>query len=97
MRYAILAVVLLAGAGMVEARERPIEDLPGDVWEIASLWTEPIKQVARDTRRFDPVSGVWFGLLEGSVRSMERTAEFLMPSKDSGARQRNPLLLRYTF
>ena len=100
MRYAILAVLLvMVGAGLAEARERPLQDLPADVWQVAALWTEPLRAVARDARRFDPISGLWFGLLEGSVKSMQRTADFVLSSKRlPGNRPRDPrLFLRYTF
>jgi hypothetical protein len=97
MRYAILAVLCVVGMGTVEAWERPIEELPRDVWRVASAWSEPVKHIARDTRRFDPISGLWFGLLEGSVKSMERTAEFFLKGTDTPRQQRDPRLLRYSF
>ena len=99
----IVAGFLLAGWGMeaLWAAERSIEDLPNDVWDLAFVWTEPIKEVARETRRFDPISGLWFGLLEGAVKSIERTADVFLPhqkaSSPSSTQQENPALLRYTF
>ena len=107
MRHAAVRLILIlllqaAGlAGRAEARDRPLEELPRDVWDLAFVWTEPIKSVAKEVRRFDPVSGLWFGLLEGSVKSVERTAEWFLPEKP-----RHPPtlpdstdtpLLRYTF
>ncbi|MBI4343713.1 MAG: hypothetical protein HY601_02740 [Candidatus Omnitrophica bacterium] len=79
-RSGIVAGVLLAAlaASTAEARERPIEELPKDLLDIAFVWTEPIKQVAEQSRRFDPVSGLWFGLVDGSVKSVERTAKFFL-------------------
>lgn len=98
MRQAILVGVLLVlGVQAVEARERPIEQLPADVRELASAWAEPMKQVARETRRFDPISGLWFGMLEGSVRSIERTADFLFSALSKDNERDHPGLLRYTF
>ena len=104
MRYlgnALIALVLLtAVAGAADAKDRPLKQLPKDVWDLAFAWTEPIKAVARETREFDPISGVWIGLVDGSVKSFERTAEFFLPAdkelhgphfKDGKA------LLRYTF
>ena len=103
---AVAAVVLgLSGwtAGL-EARDRPIEELPKDAWDLAFVWTEPIKQAAQESRRFNPISGVWFGLLEGSVKAVERTAGFVLLSSDSGdeAGTKTPsktsnALLRYSF
>jgi len=107
MRHAtvglILALLIQAAgwAGRAEARDRPLEELPRDVWELAFVWTEPIKSMAKEVRRFDPVSGLWFGLLEGSVKSVERTAEFFIPRHaqeppTSPDETDNPLL-RYSF
>ena len=81
---AVVALVVMMGgwARVAEAADKSIEDLPRDAWNLALVWTEPIKQVARETRRFDPISGVWFGLLEGSVKSVERTASLLIPPSD---------------
>lgn len=76
----VLGVIAWAGVGEA-AKEQPIEELPRDVWSLAWVWTEPLKQAARDTRKFDPVSGFWFGLLEGSVKSMQRTADLLLPDQ----------------
>lgn len=98
----IIGFVLVIGrAGRLEARERPIEELPQDIWELATVWTEPVKHVAKESRRFDPISGVWFGLLEGSVKSVERTAAFFLSPRESGP-ERSPdrpdgALLRYSF
>ena len=98
MRQAILAgALLMLGVQAAEARERPIQQLPRDVQELASAWAEPVKQVAHETRRFDPVSGLWFGLLEGSVRSVERTADFLFSALSKDSQRDKPGLLRYTF
>ena len=100
----IITIGLLAGAGgVVEAKERPLTELPRDVWDLALAWTEPAKQVARETRRFDPVSGLWFGLLEGSVRSLELTADFLLPGDSKTSQGPSPsinsgkALWRYSF
>ena len=97
MRQVLLAALLVVGIGTLEARERPIEKLPSDVWQAASLWAEPLRQAARETRRFDPISGLWFGLLEGSVTSMERTADFLLSMLQKDSQRDKPGLLRYTF
>lgn len=101
MRSLIMAAMLVLGVcGGVAARERSLKDLPKDAWDLAFVWTEPVKQAAKDTRRFDPISGLWFGLLEGSVKSVERTAEFLFPTESAPTRQPenpNQPLLRYSF
>ena len=107
MRHAAISLILallIQAAGLAlraEARDRPLEELPRDVWELAFVWTEPIKSVAKEMRRFDPLSGLWFGLLEGSVKSVERTAEFFIPRNaqeppTSPDEADNPLL-RYSF
>ncbi len=104
MRYVMVGIALMVAAGWTggaEAREKPIEELTRDLWALAFAWTEPIKQIAKETRRFDPVSGFWFGLLEGSIKSFERTAAvFLPPPQEAPKEQRDgeeEPLLRYSF
>ena len=100
----VVSLTLIAGwPGAADAKEAPIEELPKDIWMIASLWTEPVKQVARETRRFDPISGAWFGLLEGTVKSYERAAGLFLPNRSTDNTSPTPVggsggpLLRYTF
>lgn len=89
----------------LDARDKPIEELPKDVWDLAFVWTEPLKQVATHAKRFDPVSSLWIGLLDGSVKSVERTAGFLLSGfeqpKSSGSSRpsdgRPGALFRYSF
>jgi len=102
MLGALILPLLVAGlTSGAEARDKPIEELPKDVWDLAFVWTEPIKFVAKETRRFDPISGLWFGLLEGTVRSFERTVEFFVPRKaqepSTQPSQSEQPLLRYSF
>lgn len=81
MRWVMMAVVLAVcgwGIAVAEAREKPISELPKDVWDIAFMWTEPLKQVGEQSRRSDPVSGLWLGLLDGSIKSVERTTKFFL-------------------
>ena len=101
----VVAVVVALGGwvGSLEAREKPIRELPKDVWDLAFVWTEPIKQAAQGSRQFDPMSGVWFGLLEGSVKAVERTAGLVL-SEDSHdetiahtSSKTGNALLRYSF
>ena len=97
----VMAIMIVAGwIPNAQAREKSIEELPKDVWTLAFMWTEPIKGVVRESRRFDPVSGLWFGLLEGSISSVERTADILLPG-DEEHPGREPksgkALLRYSF
>ena len=73
---ALAVAVLVSWAGMAEARERSIRKLPKDVLSVAFFWTEPLKEFAEHTRRFDPIRGVWSGLVNGSVKSVQRTARF---------------------
>ncbi|MBI4341908.1 MAG: hypothetical protein HY599_00900 [Candidatus Omnitrophica bacterium] len=84
MRWMVIAagVALVAGASVSQAREQAIEDPPKGVWDLATVWNGPIQQVNRDARRFDLVSGLWLGLLEGSVKSAERTASLVLPDKE---------------
>ena len=101
-RMLVMVMLLVGGAMAAEAaRERPLEQLPKDAWDLAFVWTEPVKQVAHESRRFDPISGLWFGLLEGSIKSVERTAEFFFPPETPAPAGRpephNKPLLRYTF
>jgi hypothetical protein len=92
--------VMALGMGQVDAKERPIEQLPKDVWDLAFVWTEPIKHVAKESRRFDPVSGLWFGMLEGSIKSVERTTQLFMHEDVTPRGSAQPAeqpLLKYSF
>lgn len=99
---ALLSVVLLLGAATrAAAEEKAIADLPKDLWVLATVWTEPIKGVAREVRRLDPVSGFWFGLLEGSVKSVEHATHVLLGSPREANKQpqtsSDKPLVRYSF
>ena len=101
-RNLLVGAILICGPMAAEAaRERPLSELPKDAWDLAFVWTEPVKQVAHESRRFDPISGLWFGLLEGSIKSVERTAEFFfppeLPSPAGQPGSPNKPLLRYNF
>ena len=96
----IVGLMVLTGGARVDAKEKSIKELPKDVWNLAFIWTEPIKGVARETRRLDPVSGVWIGLIDGSVKSVERTAKFFFPTEHNApgpTYKEGKALLRYTF
>jgi hypothetical protein len=106
MRLAVIVcslILMLGWAGAAGAKEAPIEELPKDIWMVASLWAEPVKQAAQESRRFDPVSGAWFGLLEGTVKSFERAAGLFLPERSTDNAPPAPTggsggpLLRYTF
>ena len=79
MKIGLIAMLLVGWTAVANARDKDLEDLPRDAWDLATVWTEPIKGVARETRRLDPVSGAWFGLLKGSLKSIERTVAFILP------------------
>lgn len=81
VRIGLVVAMLVGWTAVADAREKDLEDLPRDAWDLATVWTEPIKGVARETRRLDPVSGTWFGLLKGSLKSVERTVAFILPSQ----------------
>jgi len=91
--------VLLVGTAPAWAVERRLEQLPGDVFDILFLWTEPLKEVAKQSRRFDPVSGLWLGLVEGTRKSLERSARFfLFQDRGTAPSPREPgEILRYSF
>ncbi len=98
----IAGIIICSGVGGTtsQAKTHAIDELPHDLWNLATLWTEPIKGVARNTRRFDPVSGLWFGLLEGSEKSVERTGQFLFPPTEDTPRptiKSGKALLHYSF
>lgn len=96
----MMIVVMAVGMGRLEAKERPIEQLPKDVWDLAFVWTEPLKHVAKESRRFDPVSGLWFGMLEGSIKSVERTTKLFMQEDVTPRGSAQPAeqpLLKYSF
>jgi hypothetical protein len=94
----VVATLFLAGLRTAAAAERPLEELPRDVLGLAFMWTEPLKQVAEHSRRHDPVSGLWMGLVDGSVKSVERTARIFLPEGAATAPEPEPgKILRYTF
>ena len=79
---------------------RPLKQLPSDVMNLVLAWTEPIKAVVKDTRQFDPVGGLWFGLVDGSIKSVERTAAVFFPEGNDAAAptlKGGKALLRYSF
>ena len=99
---AVMVIGIVCAAAAAEAKDRPIEKLPGDMWSLATIWTHPIAEVAKQTRQFDPISGLWFGLVDGSVKSVERTAQFILPSdRDDNALhptyKGEKAILRYSF
>ena len=96
----IVGLLIVAGTGAAQARERTLTELPGDVWNLAFAWTEPIKQAAKYSRQFDPVSGTWFGLLDGAVKSVERATQFIRPEDKERAgpeMKSGKAVLRYWF
>ena len=104
MRWAlgVMCVVGLVGSSgltAVLADEKPIQQLPRDVGGLAMTWTEPIQSVVERSHQFDPVSGLWFGLLEGSVKSVEQTIKFLFFDTQQPSRlpQEPGKRFRYTF
>ena len=101
MRLAVTVALIVAmggGAAVVEARQRPIDELPKDIWDLAFVWTEPLKQVANQTRRRDPVRGLWFGLVDGSIRSVSRTTKFfLFPQYEPSRTPEAGKQFRYSF
>ena len=100
MAWVVIGVIIAGWMIRADARDKPIEELPRDVWNLAFVWTEPLKQAARESRRFDPMSGVWFGLIEGSIKSVQRAADFLIlehdPSPTRPSEPANPQF-RYSF
>ena len=99
MRWSVggcLAVVMLAAPVVAEANERSLKQLPGDVWSLA---TEPIKSVARETRRVDPITGLWYGLMEGSMKSIQRTANLFLHNDAAVSSPHDPARpqARYSF
>jgi hypothetical protein len=97
-RAIVAAIMVLAGRMAAAAEDKPIQDLPKDVQGIAMAWVEPFRSVAEQSRRFDPVSGLWIGLLAGSVKSVERTAEILLRGRESSNPARDAgKIFRYRF
>ena len=96
----VLVLCLLGGMGIADAKEKSIQELPRDVWDLAFVWTEPIKSIAQESRRFDPVSGLWFGMLEGSIKSVERTTRLFVQedrTPHGSAQPTEQPLLKYSF
>jgi len=90
----------LAWAAADSTQEKSIEQLPRDVWDLAFIWTEPIKQAVERSRTIDPVSGLWFGLLDGSVKSVERVAGMLLEQETeqpASRKSQGSPFLRYSF
>ena len=97
-RVIFVVVMVLAGRMAAAAEDPPIQNLPKDLKDIAMAWTEPIRSVAEQSRRFDPVSGLWIGLLVGSVKSVERTADILLRGRESSNPARDAgKIFRYRF
>ena len=100
--FVIVVIGLVGWIGPVEAEEKTIKDIPKDAWNLGTVWTEPIKGVIKETRRVNPISGLWHGLWQGSIKSLQRTAEFLI-QKEEEAQPNQPAqpeeqpLLRYSF
>ena len=100
-----LSVIGVAGAlvglliGPVSAAEKSIKEFPDDMKELASAWTEPIKSVAEEARRRDPISGLALGLLKGTFRTLQRTVKVFSPgqSERTDSREGSEKLLEYTF
>jgi hypothetical protein len=83
-------VLLLAlSAAPAEARQELLEELPQDLWSVVGA---PMTSIARETRRFDPISRLWFGLVDGSVKSLERTAALLLQPEPPPAPPEQPLV-----
>jgi len=110
----LISVVLLAGGvvlvmqsfataseAMARADDRSAAYLfakEGAQVAIAGRRAEPLKQVVNHSRRHDPVSGLWMGLVDGSVKSVERTARIFLPEGAATAPELEPgKILRYTF
>lgn len=101
-RFLIILTVsclFITQTDFVGADEKTIDQLPGDVADIATVWTEPIKQVHKRSKQFDPISSLWLGLIEGSVKSIERVISMVLSQKDQPhAPPRKPgETFRYTF
>ena len=88
--FAALVLCCACAAPAWAADERPIETLPGDVFNAATVWTEPVKAIHARSLRFDPVSGLALGLWEGTVASVQRVTGLLQgpgssePARDAG-------------
>lgn len=103
MREAIVVLALvgcISFSGSASAAEKSIAELPKDAADLAFVWTEPIKGVAQQTRRLDPISGLCVGLFKGSVKSVARTLAIFTPGESSAPSSTDPSkqpLLRYSF
>ena len=87
----VAGLLVLAGAGVAGADQPDLEQLPQQVWNVAM---EPLSSVARETRRFDPISQLWFHLLESSMKSVERTANLLFRTGSDAPAPRNSTRLQ---
>lgn len=99
--WLVTCLFVLGGGRIAAAAEKPLGQLPQDMLALADAATQPVQAVHRETRRFDPISGVWFGLVEGSVKSVEHAAKFFFDTaKEDDAQQartgKNPLV-KYSF
>ena len=98
--FVLAGWMIVAGSYVVRAEDRPIEELPRDIWNLATVWTEPIRQAAKRSRDFDPVSGVCFGIVDGSVKAIGRTAVLFFPHEKNfpGTERKGAKpILRYSF
>ncbi len=96
--WILIVGVSLAGLPRAEGADPELNTLPDDLVNAATVWTEPLESVASGIRRFDPIRGVWFGLLEGSVNSLNRAATLLLRREPSDEPYRDAgKVFRYRF
>lgn len=93
------ACLFIAQTDFVCAEEKTIDQLPDDIVDIATVWIEPIKQVHKRSKQLDPISSLWFGLIEGSIKSVERVVSMVFSQEDQPhTPPRKPSeTFRYTF
>ena len=81
---------------VTQARERSIQNLPKDVWDLTFAWTEPLKETAEETRRTNPIAGIWRGLLYGPFRTADR-ATGIMDERENLPGPEAEKQFRYSF
>lgn len=95
----LIACLFLIPVGFAGAEEKTINQLPDDIVDVATVWTEPIKQVHKRSAQFDPIIGLWVGIIEGSVKSVKRVVSMVFSPDDEPhvpPRKSNETF-RYTF
>jgi hypothetical protein len=100
--FAVIGCMLVSTAGTVWAEEKAMKELPKDVLDAGTVWTEPIEAIDEEVRHTDPVRGFWTGLWTGTAKTFKRTFGMVEQPDDERPDNAPPAsdekpLLKYSF